>query len=44
MTRRSGRRTINKDPALEKPGSGRTGAVQVMCQAMIGSPEYKSAG
>lgn len=44
MTRRSGRRTINKDPALEQLGSGRAGAVQVMRQAKIGSPEYKSAG
>lgn len=44
MLRRSGRGTIKSDPALEKLGNGRAGAVQVMREAKIGSPEYKSAG
>ncbi|MBG6161506.1 hypothetical protein IWQ54_001156 [Labrenzia sp. EL_195] len=44
MTRRSGRGTIKKEPTLEKLGNGRAGAVDVMRQAKIGSPEYKSAG
>lgn len=44
MTRRSGRGTIKIEPTLEKLGNGRAGAVDVMRQAKIGSPEYKSAG
>lgn len=43
MTRRSGRGTIKLDPVLEKLGTGRAGAVQVMREAKIGSPAYKEA-
>ncbi len=43
MSRRSGRGYINPDEALEKLGSGRSGAVYVLQKAKIGSPEYRAA-
>ncbi|WP_299482076.1 hypothetical protein [uncultured Roseibium sp.] len=43
MSRRSGRGTVKLEPALEKLGTGRAGAVQVMREAKIGSPEYREA-
>jgi len=44
MSRRRSRGTISIKIALEKLGNGRAGAVQVMREAKIGSPEYKCAG
>ena len=44
MSRRSGRGVIDKSQALEKLGIGRSGAVQIMQSAKIGSPEYRAAG
>lgn len=44
MTRRSGRRGICPDGALENLGKGRAGAIQILSSAKIGSPEYTFAG
>lgn len=44
MSRRSGRGHIKSESALEKLGSGRAGAIQVMREAKIGSKEYRYAG
>ena len=44
MSRRRSRGTISIETVLERLGNGRAGAVQVMREAKIGSPEYKSAG
>lgn len=43
MSRRSGRGHIKAEPALEKLGTGRAGAVQVMTRAKIDSSEYRLA-
>jgi hypothetical protein len=43
MSRRSERGHIKAEHALEKLGTGRSGAVQVMREAKIGSKEYKLA-
>ncbi|MET1410688.1 hypothetical protein ABVF61_00370 [Roseibium sp. HPY-6] len=43
MSRRSDRGTVKLEPALEKLGTGRAGAVQVMREVKIGSPVYREA-